>query len=79
MIPRTLPRSQWEKKLRALGCKPLEGRGPLNTAEWWTDGHGYPFTISIENEAGDCDFWAIQRICRYLGHEAWANWDGDPD
>lgn len=77
MIPKTISRSQWEKKLRSLGCVPLEGKGHLNTAEWWKDPTGYPFTVPVDNEKGDCDYWAVQRICKLLGAEIWANWDGD--
>ena len=77
MIPRTLTRLQWERKLRALGCSPLEGLGSLNTAEWWKDRDGYPFTVPTEDDAGTCDFWAIQRLCRDLGHESWAEWRDD--
>lgn len=74
MIIKTLTRAQWERKLRALHCEPLEGKGRLNTAEWWKDRDGYPFTVPVQNAGGDCDFWAIQRICRDLGDEACANW-----
>jgi hypothetical protein len=62
ILPR-LPRHQWEEKLRRGGCAPLEGKGRLNTAEWWKGPRGV-FTVPVE-EDGTCDFWAIQR---------WANW-----
>lgn len=60
MILRYLPRPQWEAKLRSAGCAPLEGKGPLNTAEWWKGPRGV-FTVPTEDD-GTCDFWAIQRL-----------------
>jgi hypothetical protein len=40
----------------------MEGKGPLNTAEWWVGRNG-PFTVPIEGEDDRCEFWALQRIC----------------
>lgn len=50
---RLYPREEWEAQLRALGCRPLEGKGHLNTAEWWVAemGGGQPgfvFTVPVE-------------------------------
>lgn len=61
MLLRHLPREQWEAKLRRMGCRPLEGLGPLNTAEWWIGPRGV-FTVPVEKD-GTCEFWAIQRLC----------------
>lgn len=76
MIPKTLRRDQWEKKLRALGLKPHDGLGKINTAEFWSDGTGYPISIPVD-EHGDVDFWAFQRLCKVLGDKIWENWTGD--
>jgi len=62
---RLLSRVDWEAKLRRWHCRPLEGKGPLNTAEWWT-GPGGPFTVPTEGE-DQCEFWALQRLCRVFG------------
>jgi hypothetical protein len=61
----TLSRKEWEAKLRRWGCKPLEGKGELNTAEWWIGKLG-PFTVPV-NDDGRCDFWAIQKIAQQQG------------
>ena len=66
MICKFLRRDQWEAKLRRLGASPLEGTGPLNTAEWWKGTDGCPFTVPVEADSS-CEFWAIQRICQRLG------------
>lgn len=67
MIPgRFLHRSQWEKRLRDAGAVPAEGLGRLNTAEWWRVPGKPPFTVPVEDEAGRCDFWAIQKLCEQI-------------
>lgn len=62
-MPRSLKsREEWEKALRDYGCKPLEGKGALNTAEWWRMAWGgYPFTVPVDEE-GRCDVWAFNRL-----------------
>jgi len=46
---RFVSREEWEAELRRLGCKPLEGKGPLNTAEWWRmPWWPHIFTVPIE-------------------------------
>jgi hypothetical protein len=64
---RLLSREEWEAKLRRWHCRPLEGKGPLNTAEWWIGSKGGLFTVPIEGEDDRCEFWALQRICRDFG------------
>jgi hypothetical protein len=65
MPVRFLNRTEWEAKLRHYGCKPLEGKGRLNTAEWWQTPWGSaPFTVPIESD-GRCDEWAIQRVVSF--------------
>jgi len=64
---RLLSRSEWEAKLRRWGCAPLDGAGPLNTAEWWR-GPKYPFTVPVDDE-GYCEFWAIKRLCDDFGRQ----------
>jgi hypothetical protein len=71
---RFIPRAVWEPKLRALGCVPLEGTGRLNTAEWWRQESGYPFTVPVEQD-GSCDFWAFQKLRQQLGHNLF-DWQG---
>lgn len=67
MILRFLSRSQWEKILRGVGAQPLQGKGALNSAEWWHVPGKPPFTVPIEDETGRCDFWAIQKLREQLG------------
>lgn len=63
MIEKFLPRATWEAKLRRRGCKPLEGAGKLNTAEFWQGpNRGYPLSVPVEDD-GTCEFWALQRVC----------------
>ena len=46
---RYVQRDEWEAELRYYGCKPLEGKGKLNTAEWWRmPWQSYPFTVPCE-------------------------------
>jgi hypothetical protein len=45
----------------------MEGKGPLNTAEWWIGKNG-PFTVPIEGMDDRCEFWALQRICEANGY-----------
>ena len=73
---RLLPRHLWEAKLRRWGCEPLAGKGPLNTAEWWTGPKG-PFTVPIEGADDRCEFWALQKICRLHGRPP-SDLDDDP-
>jgi hypothetical protein len=44
-----VPPEEWKEALRDYGCKPLEGKGPLNTAEWWQmPWGGYPFIVPVD-------------------------------
>jgi hypothetical protein len=43
-----------------------EGKGPLNTAEWWVGPNRALFTVPIEGY-DRCEFWVLQRICRDFG------------
>lgn len=48
---RFLSREEWEAELRFYGCKPLQGLGRLNTAEWWRmPWQSYPFTVPVEDD-----------------------------
>lgn len=71
---RFLERKDWEAKLRRLGCAPLRGKGPLNTAEWWRGPKSVPFTVPVD-AFGRCEFWAVQKICAHLGHPLWSHLD----
>lgn len=66
MIIKQVPRSLWEAKLRRWGCSPLDGKGPLNTAEWWIGKRMLPFTVPVDDD-GACEFWALQKICEQNG------------
>lgn len=63
---RFLCRAEWEKRLRDIGAEPLDGRGALNTAEWWRLPDGIPFTVPVEDDGDRCDFWAVQKLCEQL-------------
>jgi hypothetical protein len=58
---RFLHREEWEPRLRRHGYKPLDGKGPLNTADWWITPSGRVFTVPCE-EGGRCDEWAINKL-----------------
>jgi hypothetical protein len=45
----------------------MDGKGPLNTAEWWIGKNG-PFTVPVEGD-DQCEFWALDRICRANGYD----------
>lgn len=60
-----LSRKEWEAKLRRWGCSPLEGKGKLNTAEWWRSDKGL-FTVPVDAD-GRCEFWALQKLCQQFG------------
>ena len=72
---RRLPRGEWEAQLRAHGCLPLDGKGALNTAEWWRwpwPPH-IPFTVAVDEE-GYADPWAFQRILADMAKLAPPDW-----
>jgi hypothetical protein len=72
---RFLPRLEWEAKLRSYGCKPLEGKGPLNNAELWQmPWGGYPFTVPIEDD-GRCLEEATRRIILDMAKMAPKGWE----
>ena len=71
---RFLHRDEWEIRLRDYGCEPLEGKGRLNTAEWWRMPWGTPFTVPIE-EDGRCDEWAIHKLILDIVKDAPAGWE----
>jgi hypothetical protein len=58
---RVISRAEAIAKLRSYGCKPLTGKGPLNTAEWWRwPWGGIPFLLPFEGETVDA--WALQKL-----------------
>jgi hypothetical protein len=74
MPVRFLSRSEWEAKLRSYGCRPLEDKGQLNSAEWWLTPWGsYPFTVPTESD-GRCDQWAFQRLIAHIVSCAPEDW-----
>jgi hypothetical protein len=76
---RFLHRLEWERKLRSYGCKPLEGKGPLNTAEWWQmPWGGQPFIVPTEDD-GRCDEWAIARLILDIVKAAPPDWEFPSD
>lgn len=75
---RFLTRAEWEERLRGIGAEPLEGKGQLNTAEWWRF-DGKIFTVPVEDESGRCDFWAVQILCEQLTGPRLFSGDLSPD
>jgi len=73
IAPRFLHREEWEAKLRDYGCKPLEGKGPLNTAEWWQMPWGQPFVVPIEDD-GRCHERAIHHLILHIVECAPPDW-----
>jgi len=58
---RVIPRAEAIAKLRSYGCEPLQGKGSLNTAEWWRwPWGGAPFLLSCEGETVDA--WVMQKL-----------------
>ncbi|WP_435666313.1 hypothetical protein [Maritalea sp.] len=56
--------------MRRRGCVPLEGKGKLNTAEWWITKDKQPFTVPVERgNKGLVEFWALHKLCEQLGIE----------
>ncbi len=73
---RRFPREEWEGVLRSYGCEPLEGVGPLNTAEWWRfpwEPH-VPFTVPVD-EDGYADPWGFQRLLSDMARLAPKGWE----
>ena len=76
---RFLHRPEWERKLRSYGCKPLEGKGPLNTAEWWQmPWGGQLFTVPTEDN-GRCHEQAIHRLILDIVKAAPTDWEFPPE
>ncbi len=70
-----VPPEEWKEALRDYGCKPLEGKGPLNTAEWWQmPWGGYPFIVPVDDE-GRCDRWAPNRLIADIIQAAPSGWE----
>jgi len=70
-----LSRDEWEASLRGYGCKPLEDKGPLNTAEWWQmPWGGYPFTVPADGN-GRCEKWALNRLIFDIIKSAPSGWE----
>ena len=74
-----LSRPEWEASLKAFGCKPLEGKGKLNTAEWrqlpWG---GYPFTVPIEAD-GRCAKRALNLLLQSIINQAPPGFEFPPE
>ena len=70
-----------EAKLRAYGCKPLDGKGPLNTANWWRwPWGGPPFTLPLPDGHGHIDEWAYRQLIADMAKLAPPGWEfPDPD
>lgn len=54
IAPRLLHRTEWEHRLRQMGCKPVDdGSEPkLETGEWWLTEHDFLFPVACD-ENGD--------------------------
>ena len=60
-------------RLRSYGCKPLAGKGRLNTAEWWQwPWGGAPFLLPFDGDV--VDEWALQRLIADMAKLAPAGW-----
>lgn len=58
-----ISREEWEAALRAFGCKPLEGKTKLNTAEWWKTPWNFVFTVPIaEHMEGYMERWSFDML-----------------
>ena len=51
---RLLSREAWEARLQALECRPLDSKGPLNTAEFWITPWEFWFTVPVEGPDDRC-------------------------
>jgi hypothetical protein len=72
---RLLSRTEVEAKLRSYGCKPLEGAGPLNTADWWRwPWGGAPFLLPLDSN-GMIDEWAFRRLLADMAKLAPPGWE----
>jgi hypothetical protein len=70
---RIIPRSEAIAKLTSYGCKPLHGKGRLNTAEWWRwPWGGTPFLLPFEGETVDA--WALQKLVADMAALAPPGW-----
>jgi hypothetical protein len=65
IAPRFLPRLEWEARLRDYKCKPVQGLGRLNTAEWWRASWNFLFTVPVEAD-GSCHEREFQRLIAVL-------------
>ncbi len=63
---RLLPREAWEARLRLLGCRPLEGLGPLNTAEFWITDWEFLFTVPVEGPDDRCGEAELGRLVEMI-------------
>jgi hypothetical protein len=70
------PSQELEPPANPERFKPLEGKGPLNSAEWWKTPWGRPFTVPAEAD-GRCDEWAFQRLISDLMKCAPPGWNFD--
>jgi hypothetical protein len=74
-----LSRPEWEATLKAFGCKPLEGKGRLNTAEWWQlPWGGYPFVVPIEVD-GRCAKRALNLLLQSIVSKAPTGFEFPPE
>ena len=59
---RLYAREAWEAILRDLECRPLEGKGQLNTAEWWITKWEFLFTVPVDGPDDRCDEMSLARV-----------------
>ena len=50
IAPRLMPRTEWEGRLRQLGCKPLgdDSEPQLETGEWWLTKDDFLFPVACD-------------------------------
>lgn len=59
------PRTEVERRLGALNCKPVKG-GRLETGELWVTDKGKYFIVPCEGPDRRCDTWTLDAIEHWL-------------
>lgn len=74
IAPCRIARDEWETLLRSYGCEPLEGKGRLNTAEYWRmPFQSYPFTVP--NEGGYVTQADLDYLINLIATSAPPDWE----
>lgn len=66
-----------EAILESYGCKRLQGKTKLNTANWWQwPWGGTPFTLPFDGPK--VDKWAVDKLIAQMSKEAPDGWEFPP-